>query len=148
MKPEIVIISAIYFEEENIMIITKITINGRYPSLNDYTNACRTSHHAGAAVKRKAEARIKEELSEQLNHPLNYPIGLDYKYYERNRKRDKSNISSFFHKVFEDSLVGGKWIPGDGWKYISRFSDTFDIDCTAPRIEVTICEYGDETKIK
>lgn len=68
------------------------------------------------------------------------PIHIHYHFYEPNTRRDKDNISGYFHKIFQDALVDKGIIPNDGWKYISGMSDSFGVDRKNPRIEITIRE--------
>ena len=123
-------------------MMTKITIPGRFPSLNEYINSCRVSPYAGAAMKVKAEKQIRKELEAQTDRPLRCPVKIIYHYFEPTKRRDKSNIAGFFHKCFEDALVSAGLLPDDGWEEILGFHDSFDVDCDNPRIEVTIYEYG------
>lgn len=67
-------------------------------------------------------------------------IFIEYTFYEPNSKRDKDNISGYFHKVFQDALVQNGCILNDGWKEIDGMADYFRVDKGHPRIEVTIYE--------
>lgn len=67
-------------------------------------------------------------------------IFIEYNFFEPNTRRDKDNISGYFHKVFQDALVQAACIPNDGWKYIRGFSDYFEVDKGYPRIEIVIEE--------
>ena len=71
-------------------------------------------------------------------------IYLEYHFYEPNSRRDKDNISGYFHKVFQDALVACHAIPNDGWKEIKGWSDSFSIDRANPRIEVRITEWREK----
>ena len=61
-------------------------------------------------------------------------------WYEKNKKRDLDNISSFGRKVIQDALVDNGTLKNDGWENVVGFSDTFYIDKDNPRIEVIITE--------
>lgn len=63
-----------------------------------------------------------------------------YKWFEKNRRRDLDNVSSFGRKVIQDALVQAHTIQNDGWKEITGFSDEFFVDARNPRIEVEIEE--------
>ena len=67
---------------------------------------------------------------------IDKPVFMEYRWYERNKRRDLDNISSFGRTVIQDSLV----LKNDGWKEIQGFSDTFFLDADNPRIEVFIRE--------
>ena len=116
-----------------------ITIIGRFASLNEYTDACRRNPKAGNNMKKAAEREIVAQLKAQRVQPFSRPIRIAYTFFETNKRRDKDNISGFFHKVFQDSLVKAHLIPDDGWRYIEGFSDDFDTDKHA-HIEIRISE--------
>lgn len=116
-----------------------ITITGKFESLNEYILACRRNPYAGSAMVNRVEKNIMKQLKDQKLKPLKPPIKIAYKFYETTRRRDKDNISGFFHKVFQDSLVKSGLLVDDGWKYISGYSDDFGIDKT-PRVEIMIYE--------
>lgn len=67
-------------------------------------------------------------------------IFIKYDFYEPNKKRDLDNISGYFHKVFQDSLVACGIIQNDNWHYVVGYQDNFYIDNKSPRIEVKIVE--------
>lgn len=113
----------------------------KFPGLNDYVKDCRGNWTIGNRTIRTAENEIIQSLHDRK--PLRYPITLAYYFFEPDRRRDKDNISGFFHKVFQDSLVKAKLLPNDGWNEIINFSDYFDTDKNDPRIEIFIFE-GDE----
>lgn len=122
----------------------KVVVNGKFPSLNEFINACRTHKMAANNMKHKSQNEIAVYLVEQLQKVrIDKPVFIKYTYYEKNKKRDLDNISSYFHKVFQDSLVNCKIIHNDSWQYIVGFSDDFAVDNKNPRIEVEIIEVGD-----
>lgn len=63
-----------------------------------------------------------------------------YRWYEKDRRRDLDNVSSFGRKVIQDALVQTHVLKNDGWKEITGFSDEFFVDADNPRIEVEIEE--------
>jgi Holliday junction resolvase RusA-like endonuclease len=73
---------------------------------------------------------------------IDKPVFMEYRWYERNKRRDLDNISSFGRKVIQDSLVCAHVLKNDGWKEIDGFSDAFFVDADHPRIEVVIREIG------
>lgn len=119
----------------------KITVDGRFPSLNEYVEANRTHKHKGNKMRRESEQLISMYVMQQLrNVHIDNPIFIIYHFYEPNKKRDLDNISGYFHKVFQDALVYNNVIFNDNWHYITGFQDFFDIDNKHPRIEVEIIE--------
>lgn len=64
-----------------------------------------------------------------------------YTWYERDRRRDKDNISAFGRKVIQDAMVRDlRVLRNDGWANIESFSDRFRVDKLHPRIEIEIEE--------
>lgn len=119
----------------------KLIIPGTLPNLNDYIEALDKSRHAGAAIKKEAQRTVEWCAKSQLRkfRPTG-PVWMKYTWYERNRRRDKSNICAFGRKVIEDGLVKVGVLENDGWKHIEGFSDRFRVDEKNPRVEVEIIE--------
>lgn len=120
-----------------------VTISGRFPGINQYVQDCRNNKYGGNKAIRDSERVIIKELQEQCSDILTPPVTLCYTFYEPNKRRDKDNISGFFHKVFQDSLVKAELLENDGWDYIEGFHDYFEVDKEYPRIEVRIIEGSD-----
>jgi Holliday junction resolvase RusA-like endonuclease len=119
----------------------KITIIGRFPSLNEYIEANRIHRQKGNKMKRQSQREIAWQLLAQLKKThIDKPVTLEYTFYEPNKKRDLDNVSGYFHKVFQDALVECKVIHNDSWHYITGFSDKFYVDNKNPRIEIIIKE--------
>ncbi|WP_087064249.1 RusA family crossover junction endodeoxyribonuclease [Intestinibacillus massiliensis] len=120
--------------------MTKFTIRGTLPGLNDYITAERTNRYKGAEMKRRCEA-VAMHAAQQLGGVcFTRPVRFVYRWFEPNRHRDKDNISAFGRKVIQDALVRAKVLENDGWKQIEGFEDQFFVDKKAPRIEVQIFE--------
>ena len=116
----------------------KLTIKGRLPALNDYTQASRGKDwYKSAKMKKEAENLIIWCINTQLPKVIKTPIYLTFKWYERDRARDKDNIA-FAKKFILDALQKSKRIKNDGWNEISGFNDEFYVDKKNPRIEVEI----------
>lgn len=119
----------------------KLVIMGSFPGLNEYINAERTNRYKAAAMKRQVEHTVILAAKKCLRgKKFDRPVVMHYTWYEKNRRRDKDNVSSFGRKCIQDALVKGGWLAGDGWKYITGFSDRFSVDAAHPRIEVEIEE--------
>ena len=122
----------------------KLTILGRLPGLNEYTAANRTNPYKGGKMKSDAEDVVIWQIRQQLKKlHITKPVLLKYDFIEPNKKRDLDNISSFAHKVIQDSLVKTGILVNDGWKEITGYLDQFYCDSKNPRIEVIIVEVGD-----
>ena len=118
-----------------------LTISGKLDNLNDYTSACRKNRYAGAEMKRKNENKVIASVLEQLRRlRIEQPVYMTYNWYEKNKRRDLDNISSFGRKVIQDALVETKVLRNDNWQCIVGFQDNFYTDPAHPRIEVIIEE--------
>lgn len=120
--------------------MTKFTIRGTLPGLNDYISAERTNRYAGAAMKKQSEAIVQHAARALGKAHFEKPVHMIYRWFEPTRRRDKSNICAFGRKVIEDALVRAGVLVNDGWANIDGFSDEFFVDKKNPRIEVCIYE--------
>lgn len=122
-----------------------LVIPTRLNNLNDYITADRTNRYKGAAMKARNEALVKVAIKQQMRSiRIERPVYMEYTWYERNKRRDLDNISSFGRKVIQDALVQTSVLVNDGWNEIVGFSDQFYVDAANPRIEVLIREVGDD----
>lgn len=122
------------------MGLTRIVIPGRFSGLNEFIDANRRQKghwNAGNTMKQKDQKRICEYLP---SVKFKKKIFIEYVFYERNARRDKDNVSGYFHKIFQDAMVQAGMIENDGWKQIDGWSDYFYVDGRDPRIEVYIKE--------
>lgn len=109
------------------------------PGLNEYIEAERSHRQKGAAMKRKWQKAVAAALRRQFRGPLQEPVIMRYTWYERDRRRDKDNISAFGRKVIQDAMVRDlRVLRNDGWANIESFSDRFRVDKLHPRIEIEI----------
>lgn len=117
----------------------RITINGTLPGLNQYIEAERRNRYLGAKMKRQTEQTVMLCARSQLRGiKFSGPVVMRYSWYEKDRRRDKDNISSFGRKCIQDALVREGVLKNDGWGEIDGFSDCFYVDKQNPRIEVEI----------
>jgi len=122
-----------------------LVIHARLNNLNDYISAEGASRYKGAAMKARNEALVKVAIKQQMRSiRIERPVYMEYTWYERNKRRDLDNISSFGCKVIQDALVQTRVLVNDGWNEIVGFSDQFYVDAANPRIEVLIREVGDD----
>lgn len=120
-------------------------IHARLNNLNDYISAEGASRYKGAAMKARNEALVKVAIKQQMRSiRIERPVYMEYTWYERNKRRDLDNISSFGRKVIQDALAQTRVLVNDGWNEIVGFSDQFYVDAANPRIEVLIREVGDD----
>lgn len=116
----------------------KVIIPFTLPGLNEYIDAERTNRYKAAKMKRDCQNQICIALYRQIRGRLKEPVIMDYLWVEKDRRRDKDNISSFGRKVIQDALVQMKALKNDGWDNIVNFSDDFAVDKLRPRIEIDI----------
>lgn len=120
-----------------------LVIPGRLDNLNDYISAERANRYKGAQMKSHSEAIVISAIRQCMSGvKIKKPVYMEYRWYEKNKRRDLDNISSFGRKVIQDSLVHAHVLENDGWKEIVGFSDDFCVDAQNPRIEVLIREVG------
>lgn len=121
----------------------KFVIKGRLPSLNEYIEANRRSPYQGNQMKRKNETIIIRNIKQQLDVTcITKPVFLLFRWFEKNKRRDHDNVSSFGRKVIQDALVKANILLDDGWGYVIGFQDEFFVDSKEPRIEIIIKEIG------
>lgn len=118
----------------------KIVIPFPLPGLNEYIDANRGHRKNGARFKRKWQEDVIRVLKRQIRGPLNEPVVIHYLFVEKDRKRDKDNVSGFGHKVIQDALVQMYALKNDGWANISQYTDDFSVDKRSPRVEIEIEE--------
>ena len=117
----------------------KLTIKGSLPGLNEYITAERSNRYKAAHLKKTAEKTIMLLIKSQLRgYKPTPPVFISYHWYEKDKRRDKSNVCAYGRKLIEDSLVKTKVLQNDGWRDIAGFTDDFTVDKANPRIEVTI----------
>ena len=119
-------------------MIQRFTIQGRFPSLNDYISAERANKSFGASMKRRETIRAAE-AAKGLTQCIN-PVIVGFKWVEPNLSRDADNVA-FAKKFILDGLVMADVLKGDSRKYVIGLEDDFsEIDPDNPRIIVTLTE--------
>lgn len=118
----------------------KLIIQGRFPSLNEYTAGNRANRYKGASIKKNAEKQVTAAIRAcKLDKVENYPVTLNVTWYERDRRRDLDNIT-YGIKFCLDSLVKAKILIDDSQKYVAQINNKVEVDKDNPRIEVEIIE--------
>lgn len=119
----------------------KLVIPGRLVGLNEYIEAERRNKYKAAQIKREAEDLVMLCARQQLRGwKARGPVMMFYLWVEKDRRRDKDNISGYGRKIIQDALVKGKFLKNDGWNDIEGFADDFAVDKGNPRIEIVIEE--------
>ena len=108
--------------------------------MNDIIDAERTHRQKGAKLKRDQMNAVILVLRRQIRRPLREPVTMHYLWVEKDRRRDKDNISSGGRKIIQDAMVRMKVLKNDGWSNIEGFSDGFSVDKKRPRVEIEIEE--------
>lgn len=123
----------------------KLIIQGRLPSLNEYTLKCRYNRFAGAKMKKDAQEKVCIAIrGSKLKIIKNYPISLNFTWYEPNKKRDIDNVI-FGEKFVLDALVEMGILINDSQKYVTQVSHEVKTDKENPRIEVELNEVSIES---
>lgn len=113
-------------------------INGRLPGLNEYTDKCRANRFAGAKCKQQAQALCEYSLIKLKRNKVHFEkIDVDITWIEKNKRRDKDNIS-FGRKFIFDALQSMGILDNDGWGQIGDITERFKVDKGNPRIEVRL----------
>ena len=115
----------------------KFVIEGALPGLNEYLNACKGGARKGAQLKRQVDDDLIWILRSQFKGRLKDCYDVDFRWYEKDKRRDHDNISSA-HKFIFDALVKAQILPDDGWAYVGDFTDKFRVDRENPRIEIVL----------
>lgn len=118
----------------------KLVVPFALPGLNEYIDADRKSRYKGADMKKKWQKLVTVALRRQIRGKLREPVTMHYTWYEKDKRRDMDNISSFGRKVIQDAMVHMGALKNDGWNNIKRFSDDFVVDKSRPRVEIEIEE--------
>lgn len=110
--------------------MTKIEINMKLPSLNEYVDICRTNPYKASRFK----ANLEDDIGMFISRLPKYekPVTIHFHWIEGNKRRDLDNIC-FAKKFILDALVKFGKLKDDNRKCVTAFTDTF--------------EYGEETKV-
>lgn len=118
----------------------KLVIPFALPGLNELIAAERQHRQKAAKLKREHQRAVELCIRSQLRRPLREPVTMHYLWCEKDRRRDKDNISSFGRKIIQDALVSVHALQNDGWANIDGFTDSFSTDKKRPHIEIIIEE--------
>lgn len=96
----------------------------KFPSLNEYVNACRTNKYKGAQMKRDIEGKIYPYIEPMPR--FNTPIKIKFTWVEANKKRDFDNVA-FSKKFVLDAMQKYGKLENDNRKCVVGFSDSFEL---------------------
>lgn len=119
----------------------EITIEGRFPSYNEYTKVQRGNRYAGNRMKQQFQRDCAWQIRKKMrNVRFDGPISIHITCYEEKCNRDLDNVASFFFKVFQDAMVQCGTIKNDNIKHVTQISAAAALDKKHPRVEVVIEE--------
>lgn len=122
----------------------EITIDGRFPSYNEYTNIQRGDRYAGNRMKQKYQRICEWNIRKRMRKErFDGPISVHITCYEERRNRDLDNVAGFFFKVFLDAMVKCGTIQNDNIKHVTQLSASAALDKKHPRVVVTIEEQNE-----
>ena len=121
--------------------VYELTINGKFPTRNEYDKTQRGNKYSGNRMKRDYQKLCEWQIRQQLrNVKICGKVKVHVICYEDSYRRDLDNIGAFFFKVFLDALVRCKVIRNDTTKNVIHLSSTVAYDKRRPRTEVIIEE--------
>ena len=109
------------------MTMSRVEINMKFPSLNDYVDANRANRQYGAKMKRELETGICYFIKRMKK--IKRPVELHFRWIEKDTRRDPDNIA-FAKKFILDAMIKAGKLPDDGWKWVRGLSDSFEIGKT------------------
>ena len=116
----------------------KLIIQGELIDLNAFISACKSHYSVAGRLKSENEEIIVWEAQKQKLKPIDTPCYMAYHWYCKNKRKDKSNVSSMGRKCIEDALQKCHVLKQDNWNAIIGHSDDYYIDKENPRIEIII----------
>lgn len=126
--------------------IYRLTVYGYDSGMNELLSGVHFDYRTKRVhnpVKKKNDdlcIRAIRSASSLKGVKLNKPIVVHYKFYCRDKKRDRTNISSAFDKSFLDALQKCQILKNDGFDNVINITCDFAIDKLRPRVEVLIEE--------
>lgn len=129
-------------DAQNAPAVNGFIIEGRLPSLNDYTYACRSHWSKGAELKNRVEADIiwyiKAAKGRGILRPVQNRIVLHIEWHESDMRRDVDNIVSA-KKFILDALQRAGIIANDDRKHVAGVYDEV-VDDDVDFVKVTLRE--------
>jgi Holliday junction resolvase RusA-like endonuclease len=113
-----------------------ITLNIKYPSLNEYIKVERTNRYAAAKMKKDYTYQTKYIAMGQ--EKIKTPCKLRFTWYIKNKRVDPDN-TAFAKKFALDGLVKAGILEDDTHKHILGFEDIFIVS-DKPKLEIEVYE--------
>ena len=119
----------------------RIVIQGRLPGLNELIASWGRPWYIGEGIKKRASQQVKLEIMAMRLKPFTKSIRVHFIWIERDKRRDRDNVTGGGSKVFMDAMKQIGLIKNDSRKWVEDIThDTTQIDKTNPRVEVLITE--------
>jgi len=106
----------------------QITINQKYPTLNEYIKVERSNMYGASAMK-KQFTNISRTYAEVSKIKIDKKVDIEFVWGITNKKSDPDNIA-FGKKFILDGFVEAGLMENDGHKQINSLKDTFVITPT------------------
>ena len=123
-------------------------IKAQLPSLNEYTNACRSHWSKGAEFKSSVESLIGWSSRRSINtgqlRPIEKPCEIHIYWHESTKRRDVDNIQSA-QKFILDALQHFKIIKNDSRRYVRQIRHEV-VDDKEDYVTVILCESEENKK--
>ena len=119
--------------------MNKISIPLPLMTLNQYTNANRTSRYVGAKRKKESTYSCALHVTKAMREGFqieSFPAHFQFDWYVKDKRTDKDNIA-FQRKFVFDGFQQAELIPNDNWAHIGNWVDRFHIDKNE-RVEITV----------
>lgn len=119
----------------DVMLQQKFSLPFVLPGLNDMVGHGPKGFVHYNKLKKQWMERIELELRSARSRVLPMKCAyFQYWFFERDMRRDKSNVIAGGVKLIEDALVRGGWLRGDGWVDVVGFRAEVLLDEALPRI--------------
>lgn len=118
----------------------KIEIPYKFPSLNEYTAACRGNAFGGASMKKKVQKSIAPYIARLPK--FEHPVYIHFHWVEGNNRRDWDNVT-WNHKFILDAMVEAGRLKDDSKRYVVGFSDTFEVEKGVYKVVLEISEVAE-----
>ena len=117
--------------------MTSIEIPYKFPSLNEYTAACRGNAYGGAAMKKRVQKQIAPYIMKLPKYER--PVYIHFHWVEGNNRRDWDNVT-WNHKFILDAMVECGKLKDDNRKCVIGFGDTFEVQKGTYKVVLEISE--------
>lgn len=125
----------------------RLTVKGFDSGLNEMLNLRATrfdgkhkTYHNNVKGRNDDICKKAIRCSVLRNVKITKPIIVHYKFYCKDKRRDRLNVASAFEKSFADALQKCGVIKNDGWNDLLNVTYDFDVDKNHPRIIVEVEE--------